>query len=733
MIVSKQDLDNFGLLFALPDELKKMENGNTFVFYYDVDEENVALKIYEYEVIAQITTNLYRGVQDKQKKYQSQINIGCFTFECGETFDTKDGIFFQFLKTYNTKEAVYNFYNKIIEQDRVTDLSVSINAITEILNADDFKRAISYFNPIRMQPIMFVYDLVNQAFKSKLGKRLYGDAIKKVVNMIKVEGGVLPEWDKSLIRYMIIGPHAELTEDQKKRLDAADALIRSGHVMEQVYSQTGWALSEKDGKWRTNIADNEAYISMDFMTEFGGKRMYVPTGMKPDQILPLTLNPNLLYQQKYPGRLIDVLKHPTLYTYYPFLANIPIVYYYQDKQINATPEETYRNSKIQEFYFAPNDRGGLILINGSYLAGDSASILLHEIQHAIQNKEGYATGGNMFLAQFVSTVGANMVRKIFAAINKLQHFFREHCLDNNSRMELLHLLKGMRLHSPESESLRYTILQYLSDQKTYEESANTINFYLTILVSEENDLTSPIFEFLQQKIGDFIYEIFNVIREGYEAAKNYEAHLQSEGFTKGYYLPDGSYKRGDIDIILFKGYENLYGEMESRSVQSSRFVESQYKNYFSLTHWELGPLRNLTVIDGVEEVVDCQKIKGACESIEDKYILHFEKNDSVIPFLHELGHIVYDALKRLGYEQKIIAEYDKQFAISGVDEYFVEKFLGYIKEKIDNKGIQEDMRMELNLKGNPAISEILDEFFKDTEVEKRIQFLNKMLLLINGE
>ena len=114
-------------------------------------------------------------------------------------------------------------------------------------------------------------------------------------------------------------------------------------------------------------------------------------------------------------------------------------------------------------------------------------------------------------------------------------------------------------------------------------------------------------------------------------------------------------------------------------------------------------------------------------------ILHFEKNDSVIPFLHELGHIVYDALKRLGYEQKIIAEYDKQFAISGVDEYFVEKFLGYIKDKIDNKGIQEDMRIELNIKGNPIISEILDEFFKDTEVEKRIQFLNKILLLIDGE
>jgi|GEM_PF-6137968 len=732
MIVSKQDLDNFGLLSALPTELKKMENGNTFVFYYIVDEEKVKLKVFEYEVIAQITTNLYRGIQDKQKKYKSDVNIGCFTFSSGETFDTKDGLFFQFLKTYNTDEAVFDFYNKLIETDKITDLNVSINAITEIYNSDGFKRAISYFSPMRMQPIMFVYDLVNQAFKNKLGKNLYGDSIKKVVNLIKVEGGVLPEWDLSVMRYMIIGPHAELTDVQKARYQEAEALVRSGYPIDKVYSQTGWALSTKDGKWRTNIADNEAKISLDFMTEFGGKRMYVPTGLTPTDILPLTLNPSILYNTRYSGKLIDVLKHPTLYQYYPKLAIMPIVYWYQDTALNPTRDQVEQNSEPQDYYFAPNEMGGLILINGSFLAGDSLSILLHEIQHAIQHKEGFATGGNMFLAQFCSTVGADMVRKIFAAINKMQHLFKDHCLDNSSRIELMNLLRGMILRSSKSKSLRDSILQYCSDQKTYEQNGSTINFYLTILISEENDLTSSLFEWITGKIGDYIYDIFSVIRDGYDVAKNYEQKLQDEGYTKGYVTSEGDYRRGDIDIILFKGYENLYGEMESRSVQSSRFVESQYKNYFSLTSWELGPLRNLTVIDGVEEVVDVNKVKGACESIEDQYVLHFERNDSVIPFIHELGHIVFDALKRLGYEQKIIAEYEKQFEINNLDEYFVEKFMAYIKETIQDNGIQEDMKLEL-IKSNATISGILEEFLKDTEVENRIKFLNKMLSLINGE
>lgn len=729
MIVSKQDLNNFGLLKALPDKLKSMDSGDYFVFYYDVDELNVKLKVFEYDVVKEPNFGLYRGLEDKQQQYRSEVKVGFF----GNTFDTKDGLFFQFLKTYNDKNDVFAFYNKIIEQDKVVDLSVSINAITDIYNSDGFRRAISYFSPTRIQPIMFVYDMVDASFRRKLGKSLYADTIKQVVNMIKFEGGVLPEWDKSKMRFMIIGPHADLTKDQKDRLDLANKLLRSGNKIIDIYSQTGWALGEKDGKWRTNIADNEAELSFNKMTLLSGKRLYIPEGATQNDVLPLTLNPTLLYAQRYKGKLGDVLKHPTLYQYYPWLHSMPLVYFFQDEALGMDAQTTQNNKDSQDFYFSPNERGGFILINGSYLAGDSLSILLHEIQHSIQNKEGYATGGNLFLAQFVSSVGSNMVRKIFAAINKMEHLFRDNCRNDSSRTELKLLLKEMYLHSTQSDGLRNTILSFLDDQSIFEENVKSITFYLAILLSEEGDFTSRLFEFLQGKLGDFLYEIIQVISEGYASAKNYEQYLNKElGYSKGTFTKDGRYKKGDIDTILFKGYENLYGEMESRSVQSSRYVQTEYKNYFYLTHWELGPLRNLTVIDGVEEVIDCQKIKGACESKGDEYVLHFEKDEDVRPFIHELGHIVYDALVRLGYEPRIIAEYDKQFAFtSGPDDYFVEKFIGYIKDIVVDDRLAYDMSMDLNIKSNPVINEILDEFFKDTDVDKRVQFLNKMLSLIN--
>jgi hypothetical protein len=82
----------------------------------------------------------------------------------------------------------------------------------------------------------------------------------------------------------------------------------------------------------------------------------------------------------------------------------------------------------------------------------------------------------------------------------------------------------------------------------------------------------------------------------------------------------------------------------------------------------------------VEEVVDCTKIVGACESIGDNYVLHFEKNADIKPFIHELGHIVFDALKTLGYEQKIIADFKNQYEFTNVDEYFVEKWMGLQKQ-----------------------------------------------------
>jgi len=699
MKVTKEELQQFGLYESLPQTLKEMTEGDKFVFYYTVDEENVKLQVFETQIVKQINLSLYRGMASKKAD-----KVGFFT----DTFETKDGLFYQFLRTYNTPEKVKVFYSFAVEQDKIIDLNVSTDAVNTIRQSDDFRRAISYFSPSRIQTIMFVYDMVNEATKNRISKTLYGDMIKKVVNLVKFDGGVLPEMG-GYLRFMVIGEKAELTNTQIEKLEEAKLLVRSLQDLEKVYSYTGWALSGRDGKWRTNIADNEASLKKDLFYENEGRHIYLPVGSKIEDVKNLISNPQNIYKYNYKGRLVDVLSHPTLYEYYPRLALLPLIYNYGNNPSGG-----------QEFYFSPNERGGFIIINGSKQSGDSLSILLHEIQHYIQSIEGYATGGNLFFAQFVASVGSSSVRTIFACINRMERYFREDLGDEDSRLEIIQVIENQLAKSNESRQLKNEILKLLSNKEDYKYNYKSINFYLVLFVAEEGDFsTNSIVLYLQKKLGDIVFELFENVSEGYSQAKKYREKLISE---------DGL-REEDVRNVLFKSYENLYGELESRSTQSSRYVDSEYKNYFYLTKWENSPIQQITVIDGVEQIIDCTKIKAAVETKDNTYVMHFQRTMSCEPILHELGHIVHDVLKQLGHNDIIEKEFDKELMIDDIDEFFVLKFLGYLKEKIEDYDLANDVRLNFAIRGNEKINKLLDEFFVEKSVNEKLQYLQTILSL----
>jgi hypothetical protein len=706
MKVTRQDLNNFGLLDKLPEPLKNLGEKEFFVFYYHVIEEKSQLYIHEFEVVKEVNLSLYRNLRNKTgvpKEYYP-LNIGFFS----NTFETRDGLFYQFLRTYNEAENVKAFYSNAVEQDRIVDVNVSTNSISNIYVSDDFRRAISYFNNGRLQTIMQMYDMVNDSMKNKLSRTLYGDALKKVVNLVVYDGGVLPEMGGSL-RFMVIGENAKLTPEQQEKLYEAKNLVRSMIPIDKIYSITGWALSQNDGKWRTNIADNEAKILESLLYDYQGKKLYVPTGQKIEDVLPILKNPVRAISSGYKGRLIEVFSHPTLFNYYPRLALMPIIYWYGEK------------SSEQNFYFAPDERGGYIVINGSIESGDSLSILLHEIQHYVQHQEGFATGGNLFLARFVASVGSNAVRKIFSCINRMERYFREYLYSDESRLELINVISSENPKSQSAKQTKSAILEILSNADEYKFKYKTINFYLVLYVSEQEDFsTNEVLIYLESKVPDqdVIYELFENISDGYKESKKYREKLINEG-----------YRESDVSSILFKGYENLYGEMESRSVQASRFVESEFRNYFYLTKWENTPIQQLTVIDGVEEIIECKNIKAALETKDGEYVLHFKKDMSCIPFLHELGHIVHDCLDKLGYKDEIKKEFDDDLYSEDLNEWFVDRYMAYLKAKFQDAHLQKDLRLELKLTENEKISKMLDEFFAETEYSSRLRYLQTILSL----
>jgi len=703
MRTTKEQLKNFGLFDKLPEPLRKMEEGQYFVFYYDVDEQNAKLKVYEFDTYKEVNVSLYRGIQKKAEKYGTfTIRLGFFS----DTFETRDGLFYEFLRTYNDITDVHRFYDFAIEQDKGIQVDVSTNAITNIYTSEDFRRSISYFCSTRLQSIMFVYDMVNDAFKRKLSVPLYGELLKKVVTLIRFDGGVLPEVNGTL-RFMVVGEHAKLTPEQEKNLNDAKILVRSMQRLEDIYLHTGWVFSTYDGKWRTNIDDSQAKIDETYLYDVEGRKMYIPEGSNAQEIFGFLKNPNQIYNYSYKGRLIDVLSHPTLYKYYPELALMPIIYFYGD-----------RKSTNPQFYYSPNDRGGFIVIDGFKECGDSLSILLHEIQHAIQHKEGYATGGNEFLAQFVASLGGSKVRQIFSCINRIENYFRENIREEEGgREELIRVLKSELGKSDYARMLKNTILEKINDPQNFKEDISNINFLLIQFVAENGDFsTSNLATFLEQKFGSIVFDLFENITEAYQSAKYFKEKLASE-----------RYVNDDISQILFKSYENLYGELESRSTQASRCIESAYKNYFYLTKWENAPLQNIVVIDGMETIIESDKIKAAVETKDENYVLHFEKGYSSVPFLHELAHIVYDGLVRLGYYDKINEEFGKTYVFDNPDEFFVAKFLAYIKDRVEDENLVDDLSGEARLMANDKINEILDEFFEDVNAGEKLEFIQKML------
>jgi hypothetical protein len=388
---------------------------------------------------------------------------------------------------------------------------------------------------------------------------------------------------------------------------------------------------------------------------------------------------------------------------------MPISYFFGEKYV--------QNGR---YYFSPDARGGFIYMNGSVQSGAGISILLHEIQHYIQHQEGFATGGNEFLAQFVASVGSKSVRKIFTCINKMERYFREYLFDETSRLELLDIISDSTPITRDAKPIKTLLLENLNNKEDYKNQYKTTNFYLVLYVAEQGDFsTNEVVLYLESKVPypDLINELFDNIENGYQEAKKYREKLISQ-----------DYRDVDVKNILFKSYENLYGEMESRSVQESRFVESEFRNYFYLTKWENTPLQQLTVIDGSEEFIDFQYIKAAVETKDKEYVLHFQRENECTPYLHELGHIVHDCLSQLGHEEEILKEFDDDTSYNDYDEWFVDKFMAYLKAKINNEYLQSDLMYFLQ-KQNNVLNKMLDDFFSETEITSRLRFLQTILSL----
>lgn len=705
MKITLDELKSYSLYDNLPEKLKRLKSGEYYCFYYTVDYDNSKIVIVKDFLAVNLNTSLYRDVFKLIKQENTnEIFLGYFT----NKFETRDGLFYLMINSLFTKESISDLYAYASDKDSKNDLKILNSASIDIYSRDSFSDSLAYFmHPDKINTVLSIYDIVDDFLKNNSNTTLYGGIIKRVVQMVTHDSGVMSD-ENGYLRYMIIGEKAVLTDSQKEKLKTAKSLLRSLINTNDIYIQTGWYYNVNDGLWRTNTSDKDSDILENFIVRVNDSlSVYKPTynPVNQEQLLTNLNKPQYLLNLGYNGKLSDILKHDNLYYHYPQLAQLPLFFAYSNANI-------FYHSELSDGY-------SFINIQGDKKTNHILSILLHETQHAVQSIEGFAKGGNSHFADFVIALGGKSVRTIFASISAFQKFISSRVNNEYLFNSMKDAISEINAVSNTSKSLKSNLIEYMSSYDVFRANTSSVGFYLIYLISDTKVFNEgAIIDFLEEHYGDEIYEVFELIKDGIDSSNRASEKLLSEGFTKE-----------DVRIINFNTYQNLLGEMEARGTQHQMRIPVNLSNYFFLNEWEKSPTKSVAVIGGNYVFNDTSKIVGACEkSIDGKYILHFKKNISSIPFIHELGHIVHDILVERGFGDVIKNEYEIEVVYDDYQEWFVNVFLGYLSEYYNDSLIGKDLSMDFNIKKNKIVFELLSDIFspKPKEYENIKSFINKL-------
>lgn len=144
------------------------------------------------------------------------------------------------------------------------------------------------------------------------------------------------------------------------KLDSARKMLTNGVPASEVLAKTGWTIGA-DGRWRFEIDDSASYMR--------GKKSFLGAPVRSDLSMGDLAGSGVDMQ--------DILQHQALFDAYPELKNTQV----------SAGQFSDRGGD-----YSPGDGSIRIADN---LSGDNArSVMLHEIQHAIQSKEGFQGGGS---------------------------------------------------------------------------------------------------------------------------------------------------------------------------------------------------------------------------------------------------------------------------------------------------------------------------------------------------
>jgi hypothetical protein len=734
-----------------------LKKGYSFVFDYDLNESNSTVIITNHKVLYEVNESIYRNMTAEHVGYMK------------EPFESSNYLFFSMLKravinnTFQDPielQKLIQLFTSYKEQDYLANkrnLKTSIKGNQEVNSSISFSNALNNvfsLNPDPVHGLCMVYELIDGYTKRTHNKTIYGELLTNIVKAVKnPNGGLLPEYAGSTMRYMIIGQKAGSNDPDLKK---AKELFRSGNNPYSIYVETGWFFNKFDNKWRKKVSDDSFEFDLGRLANNGNQVYVLPEGFNESEIRSIAedlVSSNITMAQiiagstyhftenhsSYNVRLGDYVNFEEVFAYYPNLKNI-----FSFFALNMFPQGNYA------FYFSPEVPYSLVLISGEGNQGYDLEkikyVALHEIQHYIQTIEGFGSGGNDTLANLVSAVGGKAVRSFFISLSAFQKKFSEVAtfipfesyrklvkdLEDNFQVKNNYKIRVKLRNdfvprfinvSEYYKSILLSFSRLTKDMDSINQNAYSISYYILTMYSmieETNEFIEP---FIVNNVGDIYIDFFKQALEQNKKTVARDLMLSNKGWSEK-----------DLYILNFQAYESLIGEVESRFTQQTTHIPKELKNYFEFYTSETIESDKVNVISNNLLVDEGKNVAAGIETYEDKYIIHLpDKYSNSIALLHETGHILFDFASEQVYANPESITNAVLYDYENVEEYFCDSFVDYIQRKKIDPALTVDLEEGRSITNYTEFDAIFESMLYSTTavdesgILKRLNFVMKIL------
>jgi len=702
----------------VPKELESLEEGKFLVLYYDIikdiNYDNEYLMInpdYETAIVDKIypvSEVVYMHRKNKNNYYAIPYMV-----------ETSDFILFQYilanaynkllkegftkeelkLKTTNVFEDIVNKYKVIVEDEKKQENVDLIDYTSSVLNIDNVDSTNKFINrklAFSRKDIPYVktvFNEFNKFFYNITRKYLFGDIVVGLHNsQYSSEFGILPAYSSSYLRYFFFG-RIGLPDDES--FDVAFDMAKGGATNKSIFKKTGWFYRRDDEKWHKLVDLVDFRIDKEKLKSvYEGRRLYIIPKSIPDEVaksyIVLSINKDTKGIEKINDilpNLEDIIENGDyLFKTYPHLKKIKI---YFISRIDGDDNYYATSMGGKEYLVIDNSNNIYCLKEDEELAYNFiysvvVPVIIHEIQHRIQVFEKFGQGGNVSMVSIINKIGGELFGKIlFIAdmiidkINNLTNYNKKNILNTlNEKTNIFSLLFENNISSQGIFELQ----KYIMNDDSFLEFIEVLNKY------KKRDISA----------------LFVAIKENLKSLNN---KLKEN---------EGKVDKNTDRYVNFEFYRGLLGEIESRDAQyrsQTKYILSDY--FFPYSYSDISD--RFKISNNSEMLLNGNLPFSALETLQSgKYIIHFRDGQPlmIVPFIHEIGHIIFD-LFISNYHYKIIEEYYIKNRINkykSVEEFFCNYWVSYLmsnNEVLKILNIKEKFRDEvkmLNLEKEDVVS-----------------------------